>query len=843
MAFDTSPWETKADEAAVSGEANTLMSLAGRITGRGGELRDAINAGAMEFSDIVADPIEARNRDNVTSWVSGTQATVFGSSILTAWAGEVGTFKRELAALDTRYAEGVNRIFEIGTGGPGEGANSVGRNAAQKSLEAELTAEAVRLRAKFDTDTESRGAQLRSGPTTEVLKALVSDGTMKWAAFNLWGAKGAVPLDGKDAKKLAEMLVAKLKGGGKLTQADRELLINLQALAGHALWMQKHGGNLSKGELAYLKTLFGELNRGYNGDDTPFRGDSALLNIDAWLKGSGYGAADQSLIRGALGGGLLALSDDGIGGGYELLPSDVRRSLEAELPETWDIPAGEGAEGFWRAEFVPLAALLGAAPALQGGLKFSGLLTLRSAEYASMLDEKEDVEPLQTLLGVATRNHEAVREVLTGGYRTERFGADTPEFVLRQLFGKNDWTDGGAAAAKLVDWIPAASRGSDSYERYLAGVSSAAVIDILTNTHKTAWDQSAFQFFTDSGGRIGDATDVPMGVANPKISQALGDVASAYLQSFGGRDGVEGAKTQWGYMVSGPNGEVWVPDKLQIDPDDRARFFQLIVADPKAAAQLGNDILGTMYRNTGDMVGTDDPGARGSLAATSGRLLGYFDAALKNNMLDAVGDHERAEATAYGDEVAKNQRITGIMSGGIGFAFNQANNSVSAWDNNYALAHGGRSLGGPTGGVFLRNLPVNVVQGVVGGFVPFFIDAPTAPDPNDVDMRPVVGHISPEKFDLLTKHSMLDHAIDQGKVDVKDLDKGLLNEDGTRLRDLGANEDVPRVQAQLRDQLIKAGLRDLVENGQFDVYRYAKSVDDAQDSWQEYQQWRNNEKQ
>lgn len=844
MAFDTSPWETKADEAAVSGEADTLMSLAGRITGRGGELRDAINAGAMEFSDIVADPIEARNRDNMTTWMSGTQATVFGSSILTAWAGQVGTFKRELAALEARYTKGLNTIFENGTGGPGDGAASTGRLAAQKNLEAELTAEAVRLRAKFDADTDERGSQLRSGPTPEVLKALVSDGTMKWAAFNLWGAKGAVPLDAADARKLAEMLVAKLKGGGKLSQADRELLINLQALAGHALWLQQNGGNLSKGELAYLKTLYDLLDKDADGDTTPFRGASVLLQMDGWLKGSGYAESDQELIRGALGGGLLALSDEGIGGGFGLLPTDVRRSLDMELPQSWDIPAGEGAEPFWRGEFVPLAALLAGAPvALKGGMEFSGKLTLRAAEYASMLDEKEDIEPLQDLLGVATRNHEAVREVLTGGYRTERFGADTPEFVLRQLFGKNDWTDGGAAAATLVDWIPASSTSDDSYERYLAGVSSAAVIDILTNTHKTAWDESAFEFFTDSGGRFGDATDVPMGVANPKISQALGGVAAAYLQSFGGRDGMEDATTQWGYMKSGPDGEIWVPDRLQVDPDDRVRFFQLIVADPQAAGQLGNDIIGTMYRNTGDMVGTDSAGLRGSLAATSGRLLGYFDAALKNNMLDGVSAYENEEAAKYARDVSRNQALTGVLSGGFGFAFNQVNNGVSVWDNHYSAAHGGSSLGGPTGGVYLRNLPVQVVQGIVSGFVPFMIDSPSAPDPNDVTMGPVVGHITPEKFDLLTKHSMLDHAIDQGKVDVKDLDKGLLNKDGTGLRALGAHEDIPTVQGQLRDQLVKAGLRDLVENGEFDTYRYIKSVDDAQDSWQEYEQWRDNEKQ
>lgn len=843
MAFDTSPWETKADEAAVSGEADTLMSLAGRITGRGGELRTAINAGAMEFSAIVADPIEARNADSMTTWMSGTQATVFGSSVLTAWAGEVGTFKRALAALETKYAEGVGKIFEIGTGGPGEGAESNARIAARKNLEAELAAEATRLRAKFDADTDTRGAQLRSGPTTEVLKALVADGTMKWAAFNLWGAKGAVPLDGKDAAKLAAMLAAKLRNGEKLTRAEQEMLIGLQALAGHALWLQQNGGNLSKGELAYLKTLYDLLGKNEDGDVTPFRGDSMLLKIDGWLKGSGYSDSDQALIRGALGGGLLALSDEGIGGGFGMLPLDVRRQLDMELPESWDIPAGEGAEYFWRREFAPLAALLVGAPAaLKGGMEFSGKLTLRSAEYASMLDEKEDIEPLQDLLGVASRNHEAVREVLTGGYRTERFGENTPEFVLRQLFGKNDWTDQGAAAASLIDWIPEASTGKDAYERYLAGVSSAAVIDLMTNTQKTAWGESAFQFFTDSGGRIGDATDVPMGVANPRVAQALGEVAGAYLQSFGGRDGVENASTQWGYMVSGPNGETWVGDRLQVDPDDRARFFQLIVADPKAAAQLGNDILGTMYRNTGDMVATDDAGARGSLAATSGRLLGYFDAALKNNMLDGVGAYEDVEAGDYAKTVARNQALTGALGGGIGFAFNQVNTGVSIWDNHYSAAHGG-SLGGPTGGPLLRNLPVQMVQGVVSGFVPFMIDAPTAPDPNDVTMGPVVGHITPEKFDLLTKHAMVSHAIDQGRIDVKDLDPNLLDKSGTGLRDLGANEDVPRVQAELRDQLNKAGLRDLAENGQFDVYRYVKSVDDAQDSWQEYRQWRNNEKQ
>ncbi|GIG71428.1 TPR repeat region-containing protein [Phytomonospora endophytica] len=851
MAWDASPWETKANDAVVRANANNLNGLAGQITGRGSNLRGTIEKGAVEFSSIVSDPIRQRNADNMASWQEGTQAAIFGGTVLNGWAGEIKTFRLALEALEARYRTELNKIFEIGTGGPGEGAASTSRLQRQESLEGELTREATRLRGVFDDETEKRGGQMANGPTPEVLKELVGSGEMGWAAFNLWGVKAPVPLDAKDGEDLAEMLKNKIKNGEKLTDADRELLLQLQALTGHAAWLQKNGGDLTKNELAFLKAFYDGIGgkRVYGGGGMGGNHDminnGALFQIDEWLKDGKLSAGDAALVRGAVGSGILALSDEGIGGGLDMLPETVQRLVNTEIND--DQIDGNNVASEWREGFGKLAPLLGAAaPGLVGGLAFSSRTTVRMAEFAHWLGGAEDKPPfglkggvehlagMEQILDASTRNHEANQTVLTGGVRNSEYGADTPEFVLRELFGQ-PWKDNGKSAAGLIDWIPGAATSDEPYERYLAGTSTASLIDVMTNTEKTHWDQPAFEFFTGAGGPLDGDINSPMGKLNPYVSREMGEIATTYMQSFGGIDGSDSPKTQWGYMITDANGkEVWVNDGLQISENDRVRFFQLVAGDPVAGAKLGDDVMAVIYDNSKTMA--EHPELAGRLSAVNGQLFGNLANGLRNNALDYVAGVESGQAGDTAKAIRGDTILSTWAGAGVSVGFTGLGTGIDIYDN----LHPGGRLGSDVHGPLIKSLPTGIAQAIIGAVIPLNIDPTTPYDASDIDMKPVAGNIDQPRFQAYQMHGMLANQLESGKIDYNDLPKNLQGDNGG-LRGMHAEtEDMKRMTSDLAAALRKSGVDPA--DTKFDSYIYASDGDrhDFNKDYDEYKKWRNN---
>ncbi|MEV0645930.1 hypothetical protein AB0I28_11770 [Phytomonospora sp. NPDC050363] len=830
MAWDASPWETKAKEDVIRAQSEQFHGLAGRITGRGTNLKGTIDKGAMEYSSLVADPIESVNGDNMKVWQEGTQASFFGGTVLGAWATEIGTLKDGLEALENRYKSELNRIYAIGTGSPTAGDANTGRLAQQEELERELTREATRLKATFDADTEKRGGQMANGATPAVLKELVTEGDMGWAAWNLWGAKAPVPLGAKDGDAIAKML-AKLKNGERLTNADRELLIQLNALVGHAAWLQKNGGDLTKGELGYLKALYGGLDgkREFVDPTSPRNVATGLLfSVDEFLTKGNYSESDADLIRGGLGGGLLALSDEGIGGGFEMLPKDIQdivnKEIDSDIQDNRNHTPTE-----WEETWGKLAPLLGAAPlAVKGGMEFSAKTTIRMAEYTRYVGGEKIVGQMQDLLKVSTRNWEANRQVLTGGYQNEKYGADTPEFVLRELFGRDDWTDKGEAAASLIDWIPEAAKSGDSYDRHLAGYSAAALIDITTNTQKSEhWDETAFQFFTDAGGEMGDDKLAPVGQRNPLIAQAMGDVAGTYLDSWGELDPGKELTTEWSQ------------GHLSVDHSDRSRFFQLVAGDPVARGKLGDDILAQLAVNAEDMVrageGAEADGLRGQLRDANGMLLGYYNHAVENNMFDQVAGVEKGQQDEYAEKAAAHARNDAIAAGLLGGAGTAVNSGIGVY-NDYHPAPGTPAVRTPWGYVW-RVVP-SLAQTALGFPVSEINQAPDAYDPNDVAYKNVES-INYKQMSMLTNQAMVNAALDTGKIDMADLPEGLRSE-GNSVRSFDRDDmlNASAVNGQLEGVLKRAGY-DWVGDAHSNTYQTYDDLFDDRESYEDYLQHRN----
>ncbi|GLZ76493.1 hypothetical protein Afil01_13000 [Actinorhabdospora filicis] len=623
--------DTDADAGAISGAADNFYDIAGRVTGQGSTVRDLINGGAREFSTIIAEPIKGQAQKNMMAWLAATQGSVYGAAVTAAWGKNVAEFKRRRDALLAAWSAATSSDFGLtmprSVGGDGaardwELYDQKLQTAADKKF-GEVTAEATALWRWFESEAGARGRELKAGPTKETLKELAEAGTLGWAGFNLFGGMSPTPLTEAEAQKLAEQLAARIMGGVPLTPEDLQNLRNIQALVTHAQWLQGNGGQLSAGELKFLEKYYGTLGL------IPTKVEDYLKNAGQFMK-----PEDRDLLRATLGGGLLALSSEDLGGGYDKLPAPLRDLINHSTPIVGNDPG---------ASWAPVAALapllLAGGKQIIGGKEFSGRMTFFVADQLHPLKGK-DLEAARQLLEVSLNNKWANGEILSGKF-TDFGDKDGRERVIREIFGK-EWGDDGATAAKLVDWIPDAAGSKDQALKDLAGGASAGLWDTLTNTKPGAYKTSAFEWVTDGFGKAGKDPAAPLGVVNPIIAQKLGAAVVPYLTDTFTED-PEGLKN--GYDPK---------SGLHLDEDTRRRAFQIIMGDEKAADALG----GTVFALAGDDLRnlTHWDGADGEHAgAKAGRLTGYLDSGLQGliNDREAGVEPPPAASTKTDDRIVR----------------------------------------------------------------------------------------------------------------------------------------------------------------------------------------------
>ena len=622
------PKDTDAEPGAINAATDEYYSIAGRISGTGSTLRAQINYGAMPWSDLVAEPIQKQKNFSASAWQRAMQGAVWGAGVSDAWHKNVFDFKKKRDDLIAEWQAAVAGNFGVTKSEYSFGHDmsdpkvsatvdkmydGAVEQAAQAKL-GELTGKFNALWKQLEKDGTERGQELKEGPTPENLKALVEAGALGWAGFNLWGNKSAVPVTDKDGKRLAELLKLAMKNGGKLPRELELELANLRAVADHAVWLQLNGGKLTKDELAYLKAFYdgigGEAKVVTENGVNKLVRTGALFNLDKWFADGKFTDDQKHSIRYALGGGLLALSDEGIGGGFGMLPEDVRREMGTEVPK-YLLKEPGAVQDQWAAGLGLLAPVLSAAnPNMHAGKQFSADMILRSADYAMSLDPKQR-DVLQDFLGVGVRNKEASAAVLHGEYKHSDYGKNTPEYVLRQLFSSN-WSDKGQTASHLIDWIDEDMGSKDAATRKLAYQAGYDAFTTMTSIKDNGFGDSAFKHFLN---RV-DGHKGFLGVENPYVAQALGDIiAPRLLDTFAtGTDGV----------ANGLHG-----DRMTLDEATRIRVFELAMTDSKTADGLGS----TIYARAIDDAGGLDAwkfGTAGRHGTENGRLIGLLDAAVDN---------------------------------------------------------------------------------------------------------------------------------------------------------------------------------------------------------------------
>jgi hypothetical protein len=626
------PPTTTADPGALAEQAQTLMNYSGRIIGRGTEMADQMNATAVDFSELVAEPLKQNAAFSLDASKKAMEGAIWASSVTRQWAADVSTFLNTTNTLKREWDTAARNLFGVVRSSfPTVEEFHAAVNAAGAKMYGEVNPAAIAAHETFLSQAAAAGQQLAGGPDPANLQALAAGAAGgSWAMFNIFGAAAAPRvLTGADGTVLAGLLADGLRED-TITPQVRDSLQSLMALLGTA----NTGKTLSADQMAFVGNFL-------KGLDQPLPGllsdqESMLFALPDHLQFSPLSQADQQLIMGAAGAGIIALSNPAYAkGALTPLPPTVQALADRYFglhTDSSPLPPET------KTQLLELGALFGAANAeglkdLEAGLPLSAALTMGVVDtnpggYAVPPAE------LMNVLDVSTRNHEASAALISGDLTHPAYGDATPEHVLRGVFGPQ-WSDEGAVASRLVNWIPKYSLSSDPAEQRLGSQTAFDLFTTMTNDEPGLyWNESAHQFFTDGYGGIDGDAAASLGKANPEIARALGDITFSHLPNFGQETPGTG------------NSFAWNDDPEQrefsLDARTRASVFELVMADGVAADTLGSRVYSLAMADASSLHRWETLGTTALLGNENGRLLGLLDGAYGNLQADTGAGVEGA---------------------------------------------------------------------------------------------------------------------------------------------------------------------------------------------------------
>lgn len=236
--------ESAANPAAIRAAAADLDRVAGMITGRGQAVTQALNTAPPTFSDLFAEQLRDRVRQNETAWRSALSSVVYAAGVTRAWADDVEWFQAQQRALGAQVAAATAGTAgltapAITPGAPPETiANSLQQfSAAVDTRRAELNAQGSHQSGALLNQLQERAAQraadLRSGPTPASLDRLDVAGALPGAASSIFAGTGWSP-----ARPMADLLAlvtAGLLPGSALVMNWKDLITKVTGEWAHLL--------------------------------------------------------------------------------------------------------------------------------------------------------------------------------------------------------------------------------------------------------------------------------------------------------------------------------------------------------------------------------------------------------------------------------------------------------------------------------------------------------------------------------------------------------------------------------------------------------------------------------
>ncbi|WP_370012850.1 hypothetical protein UIS43_07215 [Nocardiopsis sp. LDBS0036] len=658
---------TSANPEAIRTRAEELDTLQSRLLGRADDLDADFNYTATQFTDLMAWNIRDLSAEELQLWRDAGTAIAYASSMVQMWARHVEEFEKERSAQMSEWWEFLRaKRAEIPDKYQGqtitatyperEGFGWLGDENKCRSVYDEVAAKAEDLKERervnyqaFEDNADEIGDRLRQGPTKENVQALIDAGINSWAFYNLDPNHYTMLVDNRElteenAEEWAEELEGYWSGHQPIDERYHELMLMMSMITTNAMQAQQGGTGYRNEELDFLRAFYDEL------EEDPNPESMGVIGIPAEMEGSHLSDEEREHALGVLGDGLLALSDERVGGGYDELPASVRSVVDGP-----DFSAVRAAGQYtqthsdWMERAGYLDDLLSNSHEdFEGGAEFSTRMMDTVSSSLVRIDALGgDDSSMSGLLDVATRNEDANYAVLTGEYPEGVEGdlpwtGETADNVTDRIIGQlytHEWGDDGEAARGLTEWIEDMSWSDDEDERRMAAGAMDGLMETITS-------KEMHDTLSDTGIRVelSDGTEVPNApftAVNGEVADGFAHLFELYIESFAEEEGIDGGHVDFGWERG--EEERWDDGSrtLAMSPSERLVFLEYVMGNEDSAvrahtaAAVYSAAQTELYLESGKEVET---------GANAGVLQSLVDAALHNEAVNRNLDLEQEEA-------------------------------------------------------------------------------------------------------------------------------------------------------------------------------------------------------
>ncbi|WP_432887933.1 hypothetical protein ACQPYH_06330 [Kribbella sp. CA-245084] len=535
------------------------------------------------------------------------------------------------------------------------------------AIEAAITAEVPRLKTEFDKVGVPTGPITDLGGIARWLHEQLPMLRRRQAAAALLASQGltftpntsllSIPEDSDAAtKQAADLAVVRTKAGLDGKPDSRAGVI----AAGNALERIRNAkGRLSPDDILFLETYYSHLGKdvyrlpSYFRDDNNWIAPTRTSYAPGEIVPTALDAKVRAKLAAATGGGLLALSDESRGGGWNRLPAFVREAAADKLGGYPLHDGGWAPDGGDKAG--PLAAFLAQSePVDRAGLVLSKRLAISAAQSIpaykrlqtpTSVPTPESDQLARVFLHISSRNEQTMHDLLTGQ------GMDQPEDISKGIYQgyttskdflvaitTHVWSDSGKAVSETLNWIADAKRSPSRARQLLAIQAWGSVFDTLTDTSVVNAELNITAGEPRGTDVLAKVTPPALGVVSPEIARSLARGVAAFLRDLATNDSRDLAS---------------------------ARLFTLIATDKAAAESLAGAIY--LDNVTGIHNTLKHPGVGQYVkdADPAGRLQALLEAALTNVALELNQDKAKAQVAA--DELRGKalSAITGFVTKGL----------------------------------------------------------------------------------------------------------------------------------------------------------------------------------
>ena len=452
---------------------------------------------------------------------------------------------------------------------------------------------------KFEDNADDIGEKLRQGPTKENVQALIDAGINSWAFYNLDPNHYTMLVDRgelteENAEEWAEELEGYWSGNQPIDSRYHELMLMMSMITTNAMQAQQGGTGYGNEEMDFLRAFYDAL------EEDPSLEHMGVIGIPAKMEDGHLSEEEREHALGVLGDGLLALSDERLGGGYDDLPASVRSVVDG--PDFSGVRSGGDYSQIhtdWMERADYLDDLLSSSHEdFEGGAEFSTRMMDTISTSLVRIDALGGSDSsMSGLLDVATRNEDANYAILTGEYPegvegdlpwTEETADNVTDRIIGQLY-THEWGDDGEAARGLTEWIEE-FQNSDDPDKVDQG--SEAFLALL----ETITDPEMHERPNETGHSVEDEEkdvtweNVSFTHLNPEIADSFADLFLNNIEVMENSVGFNFDEDAVGEnddpSIYDVDDEYLGDGKLILDPMTRLVFAEYIVGSEDAAARL-----------------------------------------------------------------------------------------------------------------------------------------------------------------------------------------------------------------------------------------------------------------